>query len=124
MNCNVFGDPLIVCSNSPLTGYFRNGCCDTDETDVGMHTVCVVASEEFLTFSKKVGNDLSTPIPEWNFEGVNPGDRWCLCALRWKQAYVNGFAPKVVLEATNEKPLEVIPIEDLIKHAFKAALKN
>ena len=119
MNHNVFGEPLIVCSNSPLTGYFRNGCCDTDETDAGMHTVCVVASEEFLNFSKEVGNDLSTPIPEWNFEGVKPGDRWCLCALRWKQAYKNGFAPKVVLEATNEKTLEVIPIADLIKHAFK-----
>ena len=124
MNHNVFGEPLIVCSNSPLTGYFRNGCCDTDESDAGMHTVCVVASEEFLTFSKKVGNDLSTPIPEWHFEGVKPGDRWCLCALRWKQAHANGYAPKVVLEATNEKTLDVIPIEDLISHAFKAPLKK
>ena len=119
MNKNIFGDPIIECSKSPLTGYFRNGCCDTDESDVGMHTVCVVATEKFLTFSKEVGNDLSTPIPQWNFEGVKAGDRWCLCALRWKEAYENGVAPKVVLEATNEKTLDVIPIENLIKHAYK-----
>ena len=119
MNKNIFGDPIIECSKSPLTGYFRNGCCDTDESDVGMHTVCVVATEEFLAFSKKIGNDLSTPIPEWNFEGVKPGDRWCLCALRWKEANENGVAPKVVLEATNEKTLDVIPIGNLIKHAYK-----
>lgn len=120
MNKNIFGDPILECSKSPLTGYFRNGCCDTDESDVGMHTVCVVATEEFLIFSKKVGNDLSTPIPQWNFEGVKAGDRWCLCALRWKEAYENGVAPKVVLEATNEKTLDIIPIENLIKHAYKS----
>ena len=119
MNKNIFGDPILECSKSPLTGYFRNGCCDTDESDVGMHTVCVVATQEFLNFSKEVGNDLSTPIPQWNFEGVKAGDRWCLCALRWKEAFENGVAPMVVLEATNEKTLDIIPIGDLIKHAYK-----
>ena len=119
MNKNIFGDPILECSKSPLTGYFRNGCCDTDESDFGMHTVCVVATQEFLNFSKEVGNDLSTPIPQWNFEGVKAGDRWCLCALRWKEAFENGVAPKVVLEATNEKTLDIIPIGDLIKHAYK-----
>ena len=119
MNKNVFGEPLIECSKVPLTGYFRNGCCDTDDTDLGMHTVCIVATEEFLKFSTEVGNDLSTPIPQWNFEGVKPGDKWCLCALRWKEAFVNGFPPKVVLEATNEKTLQLIALEDLIKHAHK-----
>ncbi len=120
MNKNIFGDPITECSKSPLTGYFRNGCCDTDESDLGMHTVCVVATQEFLTFSKEVGNDLSTPMPQWNFEGVKAGDRWCLCALRWKEAFENGVAPKVVLEATNEKTLDVIPIGNLIKHAYKS----
>ena len=119
MNKNIFGEALITCSKSPLTGYFRNGCCDTDETDQGLHTVCVIATEEFLNFSIRVGNDLSTPIPQWNFEGVKPGDKWCLCALRWKEAFDNGVAPKVILEATNEKTLDVIPIADLIKHAYK-----
>ena len=80
MNKNIFGNPLIVCSHKPLTGYFRNGCCDTDDTDVGMHTVCIIATNEFLQFSKEVGNDLSTPLPEFGFDGVKAGDRWCLCA--------------------------------------------
>ena len=119
MNKNIFGEALITCSNSPLTGYFRNGCCDTDETDAGLHTVCIVATVEFLEFSISVGNDLSTPKPEWGFEGIKPGDKWCLCALRWKEAFDNGSAPIVVLEATNEKTLDVIPIENLIKHAYK-----
>ncbi len=119
MNKNIFGEPLITCSNDPLTGYFRNGCCDTDNSDVGMHTVCVIATEEFLRFSKSIGNDLSTPIPKWGFYGVNPGDRWCLCASRWKEALENGVAPKVVLEATNEKTLDIVSIDDLIKHAFR-----
>ena len=116
---NIFGEPLITCSNDPLTGYFRNGCWDTDNSDVGMHTVCVIATEEFLRFSKSIGNDLSTPIPKWGFYGVNPGDRWCLCATRWKEALENGVAPKVVLEATNEKTLDIVSIDDLIKHAFR-----
>ena len=119
MNKNIFGENLITCSNNPLTGFFRNGCCDTDDSDLGMHTVCVIVSEEFLLFSKSKGNDLSTSVPEFGFTGLKPGDKWCLCALRWKEAFLNNLAPKVILEATNEKTLDVIKIEDLIKHSYK-----
>ena len=119
MNKNIFGEPLISCSEKPLTGYFRNGCCDTDDTDLGMHTVCIIANQDFLLFSKAVGNDLTTPMPEYGFDGLKDGDKWCLCALRWKEALINNIAPKVVLEATNEKTLSVINIEDLIKHSHK-----
>ena len=84
---NVFGENLMLCSSSPMTGYYRNGCCETGEDDRGTHTVCAVMTEEFLTFSKNKGNDLSTPRPEWNFPGLNPGDKWCLCASRWMEAY-------------------------------------
>ena len=119
MNKNIFGEKLITCSESPLTGFFRNGCCDTDNSDLGMHTVCVIVSEEFLLFSKSKGNDLSTSVPEFGFTGLKPGDKWCLCALRWKEAFLNNLAPKVILEATNEKTLDVIKIEDLIKHSYK-----
>ena len=119
MDKNVFGEPLITCSKDPLTGYFRNGCCDTDDSDLGVHTVCIVTTIEFLQFSKEAGNDLSTPVPEWGFYGLQPGDKWCLCALRWKEAFDNGYAPKVVLEATNEKTLDVVSINDLIKFAHK-----
>ena len=115
---NVFGDPIITCSNQPLTGYFRDGCCHTDSTDVGLHTVCIVATEEFLTFSKSVGNDLSTPLPQWNFAGVKPGEKWCLCAARFLQAHQNNAAPKVVLEATNEKTLDIVSMEILLEHAY------
>jgi len=115
---NVFGQPLIPCSMKPLTGYFRDGCCNTDETDVGVHTVCIVATEEFLAFSKSVGNDLSTPLPQWNFAGVKPGDKWCLCAARFLQAHQNHAAPKVVLEATNEKTLEIVSMDILLEYAF------
>ena len=118
MNRNIFGEPLITCSLQPLTGFFRNGCGDTDVSDIGMHTVCVIVDEEFLSFSKLAGNDLTTPFPVMGFKGLKVGDKWCLCALRWKEALNNGFAPKVLLEATNEKTLEVIPIEDLIKNAY------
>jgi len=117
-NKNIFGEELITCSTSPLTGYFRDGCCNTDNSDTGMHTVCVVATEEFLDFSKKVGNDLSTPMPQFGFGGVQPGDKWCLCASRFKEAYDNGVAPKVLLEATNEKTLEVVSMDQLIEHAY------
>ena len=119
MNKNIFGEPLITCSTKPLTGYFRNGCCDTDNTDVGMHTVCVVVNHDFLLFSKAVGNDLITPMPEYGFDGLKDGDKWCLCALRWKEALINNVAPKVVLEATNEKTLQVINIQDLIRYSHK-----
>ena len=114
---NVFGEPLITCSNNPITGYFRDGCCNTDNTDVGEHTICIVATEEFLKFSKTVGNDLSTPLPEYLFDGVKPGDKWCLCASRWIEAYVNNCAPKVVLAATNETMLNHIPMHILIDYA-------
>lgn len=89
MNKNIFGEPLITCSNDPVTGYFRTGCCETDDSDYGVHTVCVETTKEFLEFSKSIGNDLSTPIPEYGFQGVNPGDKWCLCATRWKEAFEN-----------------------------------
>ncbi len=114
---NIFGEPLIACSNNPLTGFFRDGCCNTDETDSGVHTVCVEVTAEFLDFSYNVGNDLITPVPEWDFKGLKPGDKWCLCAARFLEAYENDAAPKVVLEATNEKTLEIVPMDVLIKHA-------
>tara|TARA_B100000809_G_scaffold143765_1_gene141325 strand:+ start:1609 stop:1983 length:375 start_codon:yes stop_codon:yes gene_type:complete len=117
-NKNIFGQPLITCGTSPLTGYFRDGCCNTDDTDQGVHTVCIVATEEFLTFSKSVGNDLSTPLPQYSFPGVKVGDKWCLCALRFKEAYENNAAPKVILEATNEKTLDLVSMDVLIELAF------
>lgn len=116
---NVFGEPLKVCSFKPLTGYFRDGCCNTDETDVGSHTVCAVVTEEFLLFSLQQGNDLITPNPLYNFQGLKPGDRWCLCACRWLEAYHAGKAPMVDLEATNEKCLEIIPMEILLRFAIR-----
>ena len=119
MNKNIFGEKLITCSINPMTGFFRNGCCDTDDSDLGMHTVCVIISDEFLLFSKSKGNDLSTSVPEFGFKGLKGGDKWCLCALRWKEALMNNIAPKVILEATNEKTLDVIKIEDLLKHSHK-----
>ncbi len=117
---NVFGQPIELCSTKPLTGYFRDGCCNTDDSDVGIHTVCVILTEEFLKYSKLVGNDLSTPIPQWNFPGLKPGDKWCLCAQRWLDAYKENCAPKVYLEATNERTLDLIPLEVLIQFAYKA----
>jgi len=117
-NKNIFGEALMVCSNQPLTGYFRDGCCNTDNTDIGSHTVCVVATKDFLKFSKSIGNDLSTPIAAYAFPGVKPGDKWCLCALRFKEACENNAAPKVVLEATNEKTLEIVSMDTLIEHAY------
>lgn len=119
MNRNIFGEPLITCSTKPLTGFFRNGCCDTDDSDTGMHTVCVIVDKNFLLFSKAVGNDLSTSLPQFGFDGLQDGDKWCLCALRWREALINNVAPKVILEATNEKTLDVIGMEDLIKHSHK-----
>ena len=119
MNKNIFGEKLITCSNNPMTGFFRNGCCDTDDSDLGMHTVCVIISDEFLQFSKSRGNNLSTSVPEFGFKGLKAGDKWCLCALRWKEALIHNLAPKVILEATNEKTLDVIKIEDLLKYSHK-----
>jgi uncharacterized protein len=115
---NVLGGNLEDCSLSPMTGFFRNGCCDTSREDVGSHTVCCVATAEFLDYSKRVGNDLSTPLPEYGFPGLKPGDRWCLCAPRWQQALEAGRAPRIVLRATHEGALAYCSLEDLKKYAI------
>jgi uncharacterized protein (DUF2237 family) len=114
---NVVGGQLLPCSTDPLTGFYRNGCCSTGAEDLGSHTVCVVLTAEFLDFSKSVGNDLSTPRPDWGFAGLNAGDRWCLCASRWLEAYHAGCAPDVVLGATHVRALDVVPIELLTSRA-------
>ena len=114
---NVVGGELQPCSSEPLTGFFRDGCCSTGPEDVGSHTVCAVMTAEFLEFSRLAGNDLSTPRPARGFEGIRPGDRWCLCASRWLEAYEAGQAPEVVLGATHVRALEVVPIEALTLHA-------
>lgn len=114
---NVLGGSLLPCSLEPLTGWYRDGCCNTDAADTGLHTVCAVMTEEFLAFSKSAGNDLSTPRPEYGFPGLNPGDSWCLCAGRWEEARIAGFAPEVVLEATHAKTLEITMLGHLQAHA-------
>jgi len=119
---NVFNEPLVPCSFDPLTGYFRDGCCRTNEDDAGIHVVCAIMSDEFLVFSRSRGNDLTTPRPEWGFPGLSAGDQWCLCALRWQEAYLAGKAPHVVLESTNQRVLEIIPLEALRKHAWEPGL--
>lgn len=115
---NVLGGPLGICSNRPVTGFFRDGCCHTDAQDVGSHTVCVVVTAAFLEFSQARGNDLSTPRPEHGFPGLNPGDRWCLCAARWQEALLAGAAPRVVLNACHERALESVRLDDLKRHAI------
>jgi uncharacterized protein (DUF2237 family) len=115
---NVLGGPLETCSLSPLTGFYRNGCCDTGKEDVGLHIVCIEATREFLEFSRDCGNDLSTPMPMYAFPGVKPGDRWCLCAARWQEALEAGMAPKVVLAATHVSALEWVRMEDLVAYAI------
>ncbi len=117
---NVLGTPLEACSTAPLTGWMRDGCCNTGAGDHGLHVVCAVMTNEFLSFSKDAGNDLSTPRREYQFPGLKPGDRWCLCAARWEEARVAGFAPSVVLEATHERALEVILLGHLQAHADEA----
>jgi uncharacterized protein (DUF2237 family) len=114
---NVVGGKLLPCSSAPLTGFYRNGCCSTGAEDIGSHTVCVILTAEFLAFSKSVGNDLSTPHPEYGYGGLDPGDRWCLCASRWLEAYEAGCAPEVLLGATHARALDVIPIELLTSRA-------
>lgn len=114
---NVLGGELIRCSMDPVTGFFRNGCCETGPHDLGLHTVCAVMSAEFLSFSRSRGNDLSTPVPESGFPGLRPGDRWCLCAPRWKEALDAGYAPKLVLEATHEETLAIVPLGVLKDYA-------
>jgi len=110
---NVLGEPLETCSLQPVTGYFRNGCCDTSREDVGSHTVCAVMTAGFLEFSKSRGNDLSTPVPEYGFPGLKPGDRWCLCAPRWQEAFRAQCAPRVVVRATHEGALAHSALADL-----------
>ena len=116
---NVMGGELKPCSTRPVTGFFRNGCCETGPEDVGLHTVCAVMTAEFLAFSRRAGNDLSTPQPDFGFPGLKPGDRWCLCAPRWKEALDAGVAPPVVLEATHEETLAITPLGVLKDYAVE-----
>ena len=115
---NVLGTELVPCTYDPLTGYFRDGCCHTDMHDLGSHVVCSIVTDEFLEFSRSRGNDLSTPRPEYRFAGLEDGDRWCLCALRWKEALAAGVAPAVVLECTHARALEFVTLEQLQEYAF------
>jgi uncharacterized protein (DUF2237 family) len=115
---NVLGGPLLACSYDPLTGFFRDGCCQTGVDDVGSHTVCARVTADFLAFSRSRGNDLSTPRPEYRFKGLVDGDRWCLCAARWLEAYQAGMAPPVVLESTHELALRIVPLQALLAHAW------
>ena len=117
LSINVYGKELEACCGNPKTGFFRNGMCDTCKEDIGIHTVCILATEDFLVFSEAVGNDLSTPRPEFNFPGVKPGNRWCLCAMRWKEAYEQGKAPPVFLESTHEATLKLVDFNILQQYA-------
>jgi uncharacterized protein len=114
---NVFGEPLKSCSENPITGFLRDGCCNTSDTDIGSHTVCIEVTKDFLEYSRFKGNDLSTPVPEFDFPGLKPGNRWCLCAQRWLEAYKQNMAPRVFLTRTHQKTLEIIPIELLKTYA-------
>jgi len=120
MATNVLGGPLQLCCMDPVTGFYRNGRCDTGPGDHGLHVVCALMTDDFLRFSKSRGNDLSTPVPQWGFPGLKEGDRWCLCATRWKEALDAGMAPKVVLEATHISMLEFATLEELQAHAVGA----
>jgi uncharacterized protein (DUF2237 family) len=115
---NVLGEPLATCSEAPLTGFFRDGCCNTSPEDLGSHTVCVRVTGDFLEFSKSRGNDLITPMPEFGFPGLQPGDQWCLCAARWQEAFEAGVAPRVVLTATHAAALKIVRLADLKRHAL------
>ena len=115
---NVFDEPLIACSNDPITGFFRDGCCNTNEQDIGSHTICIEASQEFLEYSRFKGNDLSTPVPEFGFIGIKAGDCWCLCAARWLEAFNDERAPRVFLQRTHKKALEIVPMKILNKFAL------
>ena len=114
---NVFDEPLISCSEDPVTGFYRDGCCNTSDEDIGSHTVCIQVTQEFLEFSRFRGNDLSTPMPDFGFPGLAEGDRWCLCASRWLEAYEQGMAPKVFLTRTHKNALEIIDLDKLKQHA-------
>ena len=115
---NVFGDELELCCNQPITGYYRDGYCNTGTSDSGSHVICAHVTEEFLRFSKGRGNDLISPMPQYNFPGLKAGDCWCLCALRWKEALAAGVAPPVNLSATHEKALSIVSLADLIEHSI------
>jgi len=117
---NVFALPLEPCCMDPITGFYRDGLCRTDDQDLGRHVVCAIMTAEFLAFTASQGNDLSTPRAEYHFPGLKPGDRWCLCALRWKEAYDHGVAPPVVLEACAEAALEIVGLEILVEHAHRS----
>ena len=117
---NVLGGELQTCCTDPMTGFYRDGSCRTGPDDAGRHTVCILATDEFLAYSKSVGNDLSTPMPQYTFPGLKEGDRWCLVAMRWRQALDDGMAPQVVLAATHESTLQVVELEDLKKYAIDA----
>jgi len=118
---NVLGTKLQGCCQAPKTGFYRDGFCRTDPEDLGTHVVCAIMTEAFLSYTKSQGNDLSTPIPMYKFPGLKPGDKWCLCALRWKQAYTAGKAPEVVLEATHEKALEIVDFQCLLEYKYVVA---
>ena len=115
---NVLGGPLAPCSSSPRTGFYRDGCCNTGPEDLGLHVVCAEVTAEFLRFARSRGNDLITPVPELGFPGLEPGDRWCVCAATWREAFEAGVASPVVLAATNEETLAVIPLDALKQHAL------
>ena len=115
---NVLGEPLAACSEDPVTGFFRDGCCNTSPEDLGLHVVCTRVTEEFLAFSRARGNDLSTPNPEFGFPGLKPGDQWCLCAARWQEALQANAAPRVVLQSTHAAALQVVKLVDLKKYAL------
>jgi len=117
---NVLGNALETCSTNPMTGFYRDGCCNTGPDDAGLHLVCVLLTDDFLSFSKAAGNDLSTPIPEFGFGGLKHGDRWCLCVTRWKDAFEAGCAPGIVLAATHISALEFVDLKDLVAHAIDA----
>lgn len=115
---NVLGGPLLACSYSPLTGFLRDGCCSTGPNDLGRHVVCAKVTREFLEYQLSMGNDLISPVPQYRFAGLKPGDRWCVCAGRWKEAHDAGVAPPVYLEGTNYSALEIIPLETLLDYAI------
>jgi uncharacterized protein (DUF2237 family) len=116
---NVLGDTLVQCGCSPMTGFFRDGFCRTDRQDFGSHTVCAVMTEQFLQFTRSRGNDLSSPAPQFGFPGLKPGDRWCLCVRRWKEAFDAGAAPSVILEATDDSALAIVSLDQLLQHSVQ-----
>lgn len=121
---NVLGGPLAICCTNPMTGFYRTGCCETGPEDLGRHTICAQVTEEFLEFSRQVGNDLSTPVPAYGFPGLKPGDRWCLCAARWKEALEAEVAPPVLLAATHESALRIVTLDELRAHALEVGLPD